>query len=675
MRGSTSFRFGVWAAALGAASAASGEQVSNQLDAVNVISAAGFEQHIADAPASISVIGREELERKAYLDVTDALKDIPGVTITGGGSHQDISLRGMAAKYTMILVDGRRQSSRESTANGNDSGLEQNYLPPLQAIERIEVIRGPMSSLYGSEAMGGVINIITRKVSEQWTGALSSEMTVQDSGKAGDTTRNDLYLAGPLIKDRLGIQVNGLASHRDEDHIIDGFEEQTVQRAGAKLVYTPNKENDIAFGFDRIEQERNSSAGKTLESTDPADSSDREYDKDIYVVSHSGRYDFGTTESYVQKENSENPDRIGELRNGITLDTLIANTQASFFTERHIITTGVQYKDEDLTDYATNRLPTSDANNISRWEVAAFLEDQWTLTDKLALTGGLRFIRDENFGNYATPRLYAVYHATQDVTLKGGVSTGYRQPSLREATDNWGSVTGGGGYPAGNPRAIIRGNPDLDPEKSLNYELGLAWKNISGIETSVMLFLTEFKDKITEYRACDSVGADRNDPATWTCDYQGQTYMFISDRINVDEAQMHGVEATFSWILTPSLRFNSSYTYTHSEQKTGEFKGEPLNKIPKNMFNAGLDWQITDPLGSWVRTNFRGRTSDYLSRTSIADGTPSYAFTDVGLTYRASRNLTLKAGVYNLFDKEVTDADFGAVLDGRRYNAGMTVSF
>ena len=151
--------------------------------------------------------------------------------------------------------------------------------------------------------------------------------------------------------------------------------------------------------------------------------------------------------------------------------------------------------------------------------------------------------------------------------------------------------------------------------------------------------------------------------------------MFISDRINVDEAQMHGVEATFSWILTPSLRFNSSYTYTHSEQKTGEFKGEPLNKIPKNMFNAGLDWQITDPLGSWVRTNFRGRTSDYLSRTSIADGTPSYAFTDVGLTYRASRNLTLKAGVYNLFDKEVTDADFGAVLDGRRYNAGMTVSF
>src|SRR5690606_2158392 len=86
------------------------------LEAVTVVSAAGFEQHIADAPASISVIDREQLETRSYTDVTDALKDIPGVTVTGGGSRQDISLRGMSPKYTMILVDGRRLSGREATA-------------------------------------------------------------------------------------------------------------------------------------------------------------------------------------------------------------------------------------------------------------------------------------------------------------------------------------------------------------------------------------------------------------------------------------------------------------------------------------------------------------------------------------------------------------------------------
>src|SRR5690625_4414446 len=130
-----------------------------RLDTI-VVTASGFEQLVEDAPASISVIPREELEKKAYRDVTDALRDVPGVLITGGGSASDISVRGMAPAYTMILIDGKRQNSRETRPNADGPGIEQGWLPPVQAIERIEVIRGPMSSLYGSDAVGGVINII-----------------------------------------------------------------------------------------------------------------------------------------------------------------------------------------------------------------------------------------------------------------------------------------------------------------------------------------------------------------------------------------------------------------------------------------------------------------------------------------------------------------------------------
>src|SRR5690606_36861311 len=83
--------------------------------------------------------------KKAFKDVTDALKDVPGVVITGGGSSSDISVRGMAPSYTMILIDGRRQNSRETRPNSDGPGIEQGWLPPMQAIERIEVIRGPMS--------------------------------------------------------------------------------------------------------------------------------------------------------------------------------------------------------------------------------------------------------------------------------------------------------------------------------------------------------------------------------------------------------------------------------------------------------------------------------------------------------------------------------------------------
>lgn len=124
-------------------------------DEVMVVTASGFQQKIEDSAASISVVTREDLEKRAYTDVTDALKDVPGVVVTGGGSSRDISIRGMGAKYTLMLIDGRRVDTRGTRPNSDGPGIEQGWMPPLQAIERIEVVRGPMSSLYGSDAMGG----------------------------------------------------------------------------------------------------------------------------------------------------------------------------------------------------------------------------------------------------------------------------------------------------------------------------------------------------------------------------------------------------------------------------------------------------------------------------------------------------------------------------------------
>ena len=153
-----------------------------------VITASGFQQKIEDSAASISVVTREQLEKRAYRDVTDALKDVPGVVITGGGSSSDISIRGMGAKYTLMLVDGKRVDSRGTRPNSDGPGIEQGWLPPLQAIERIEVVRGPMSSRYGSDAMGGVINVITRKSTSMtaWQGSVHADSTFQENKASGD---------------------------------------------------------------------------------------------------------------------------------------------------------------------------------------------------------------------------------------------------------------------------------------------------------------------------------------------------------------------------------------------------------------------------------------------------------------------------------------------------------
>ncbi|WP_217539603.1 TonB-dependent receptor plug domain-containing protein [Vibrio metschnikovii] len=138
-------------------------QQERQVDETLVVTASGFEQVVRNAPASITVISAEEMAKGSFRDLTDALRSVPGIYISGGGASQDISIRGLDAKYTLILVDGKRQGSRQTRPNSDGPGIEQGWIPPLNMIERIEVVRGPMSSLYGSDAMGGSLILSLKK--------------------------------------------------------------------------------------------------------------------------------------------------------------------------------------------------------------------------------------------------------------------------------------------------------------------------------------------------------------------------------------------------------------------------------------------------------------------------------------------------------------------------------
>ena len=161
-----------------------------------VVTASGTAQMLKEAPASISVLDKEDLSERFYRDLTDAMTDIPGVIVTGGGDREDISLRGMGSQYTLILVDGQRQSSRETRPNSDGPGVEGAWIPPLSAIERIEVIRGPMSSLYGSDAIGGVINIITSKTPDAWRGEVRLDATLQEDSDSGNQYQTTFFTAG-----------------------------------------------------------------------------------------------------------------------------------------------------------------------------------------------------------------------------------------------------------------------------------------------------------------------------------------------------------------------------------------------------------------------------------------------------------------------------------------------
>ncbi|WAI80889.1 MULTISPECIES: ligand-gated channel protein [Achromobacter] len=649
------------AAGLGMGPAAAWAQNASEAKTLEtvVVTASGYEQQIQDAPASISVITREDLDKKFYRDVNDALLEVPGVIITGGGDRQDISLRGMGPQYTLILIDGKRQSSRETRTNSDSAGVEGGWTPPLAAIERIEVVRGPMSSLYGSDAMGGVINIITRKVPDEWGGEIRMDTTIQESNKSGDIYQGNFYLAGPIKNDLLGLQIYGQASQRDEDDIVNGFRKRNSDSVTAKLALTPNRDHDIVLEATTMRQKMQETLGKTVAPLAPGvacprtgcpASGQNDYRSNKWALSHTGRWGWAVSDSYVQQEEFDNRSRQMKVKN-LNLQTSWTMPLGS-----HMLTLGGTYLSQRLNDQTGNQLA-GGPSKVDRYQWALFAEDEWRLTESFAVTTGLRMDEDENFGTHFSPRLYGVWHMADRWTLKGGVSTGFRAPDLRQTVAGWGQVSRGGN---------MYGNPDLTPEKSVTEEIGILYDDGEGFNAGLTLFNNDFKDKITRV-AC---------PLSQCTEGPNQFGSNPTTYMNVDKAVSRGVEASMKFPLARDWSLTSSYTFTKSEQKSGQYKGEPLNQLPKHLFTTTVNWQASDALEAWARVNYRGKESQPTTGASSSSVVaPSYTFVDMGASYAVNKTVSVYAGIYNLFDKQVTYDDYEYVEDGRRYWLGVGVKF
>lgn len=288
------------AAVFGPFSALAEESSPASLDKL-VVTAAGFEQKLTDAPASISVITQEELAQRPYMTLLDAVRDLEGVDVgetrdkTGQGT---ISMRGMGSDYTLILVNGKRQNNHGDIYPNNFGGNQFNHIPPLDAIERIEVIRGPASTLYGADAMGGVINIITKRTLDRWHGSVSVGRTFETDDDFGDDTTVDFFATGPLVRGKLNLSARGSWYNRDAsnpvyDTVTDPAGEVRTRSlgfgGGGKTVDNTNKAGGISL-------EWMPTATQTV--TLDFDTSIQEYDNDIKINDTGGlEYPVGTVDN------------------------------------------------------------------------------------------------------------------------------------------------------------------------------------------------------------------------------------------------------------------------------------------------------------------------------------------------------------------------------------------
>ena len=646
-------------------------QESNTADYLNEItvqSASGYEQDISKAPASISVISKEDLKNKAYKDVSEAISDIPGAFVNTSGNSggkgmggKSISLRGMPPEYTLILIDGKPMSNSTGIVqNGAGKCADIGFLPPMSAIEKIEVIKGPMSSLYGSQAMGGIVNVITKKTTDVWVGNLSIDQILQENSKFGNEKQYKVYTSGPLIKNILNLTLDGSYTKKDEDNIAEGSAEDKRNSISGKLDWVINNNNALAFKYSHISLKSTVSEDKN-ENTD----TDKEMTNRILDLTHKLKWNDGfETESYVKTEDIDFTRTREDTSDNYDTQfkSSIFNTKTILPFDTNILIVGLEYKTEtayhNKSDFATS------SSTLKRWNGSFFLEDEYFLTDDFSITSGLRVTKSENLSPAYTPRIYGVYALNNKITVKGGISAVYRAPELKESDKEWIESSRYGG--------IKYGNEDLKAETSTNYEIGFDYKVTKKLNLAFTTYKSDFKDKIEEVTTCQNPNYKDQNAATPCSTSQGN-YTYVKQYQNINKAEVYGYELSAKYIID-SVTLNANYTYTKTKIKSGESEGMPLGKSPEHMYNLKADWNPNNKLKLWSKLKYRGTTKEE-SRGGELDVSRAYTIVDTGVKYDLSNDLSVHLNINNLLDKEITTEEYNNVLAERNYNIGLNYQF
>lgn len=672
----------LFAASAALAQTSAGNQAGDSPEIV--VTASGYEQRIAEAPASISIVTREELAARPFVTLRDAVRNVEGVSVVGFDPNDtDIVIRGMPGEYTLIMLNGRRQTTRE-TMNRGTGGVQANLLPPLAAIERIEVVRGPMSSLYGSDAMGGVINIITRNVPDRLSASATLGGIVQEDGDYGNTSLGNFWVGAPLASDTIGVQVYGGFNNRQEDHIyfpaaLTGGSNRIHDRnINAKLsaLIAPGHDLSLEGGYNYLSYLETPG----MSAAPAAKTYDQQHRRNYQALTWNG--DFGGAQArasaYREQEKYETIDDGVTVNKPNLVNWTVDATVAVPTGDWNRLTLGGQYIHTKITGIGNqdNVSGYQNTDRATRKSWALFVEDQLKPIDNLTLTGGARIDHSDLFGSHFTPRAYANYLITSTLALRGGIAKGFKTPTIRQSNPDYCMTSGG----ADLPRGPLCGNPDLKPEESTTTEIGLRYDGEGRLGFGVTLFRTAFKNKVVSFitEFSDPVNPARP--------------LYVYD--NVERVVIKGIEVNGKLPITPALLLSANYTYTDSVRKGGgepafdgsSLDGQPLDKTPEHMANVRIDWQASDQVSAYALAYYTGK--QYYSgfrngamNTRSREGSTTF---DVGINFEVNEHFALRAAVLNITDKMVPVDERGRfeglsgnwMLDeGRRFWGTATVSF
>ena len=598
-------------------------------------------QSIEDLSNTITIITAEDIEKLNATDIKDILLKSAGMVEIGGGRSPGrtyVSIRGTRQSDTLFLIDGKRGNPTADYIEYSD--FEYNTVP-LSAIERIEIIKGAKSSIYGSDAIGGVVNIITKKDSRKIYGALGVKTGASNAKNGGDTQNYSANLGGNYSnKLFMFLDVNKAkreASGKNIQTYIEGLDSTS---GIVKIKYNIDDTQNVYASYLKGEDKRDDYKGPQT----------YKIERDIYTLGYVKSFEkIALSLDYTNaKTDTESNTSAFKGEHNLNTDTLDVETKISAIPYNYVIIGTGTTKDK----YERYDKATSVGKNFDRRANNYYIQDEIELGDFI-FTLGTILDDNEKYGTEWSPNAGTVYKIDDKQRLKLNYSEGFKAPSLKE---------GDSGYvfdarPVPSMNVIIKGNDDLKPETSKSYELAYEFY---GEDTTfkASVFRTDLKDMISE----KLISKTTPPPFPIKFNYQYQ---------NIDRANIQGFDTDFKYNFNENHTFNANYTYIKTENEITE---EELEFRPKNTINLGLSSHFGWGISSYLSANYIG-TQYYTDSNSKSQKASGYTIFNAQATKKITKDLIATIGVNNIGDKNVGDSGYPHYIERRLAYVGLNYKF
>ncbi len=580
-----------------------------------VVTASRIEQEYKNSTQNISIIGKEDIEASGITEVTEVLDLLPSVDILeygSVGSTRSVHTRGASSSQTITLVDGRPiNTPRDGATDFNQISLSN--------IERIEVLRGPASSMYGAGAVGGVINIITKNGEE------GGKTSILSKFGSHSTKLTSLTQGNKISNFDYFITYDYLASHGHRDNA-----DYLSHNINTKFGYQLDQDNRIDFSSGYY----NSDVG-TPGQLSNLDLDDRQESYKKYIdMTYKGKIIEGQD---ILLKLFHNLDRLEFIETFNPLDKNTHQTKIYGLDTQLSQTFFDVFRTAIGFSYQKHRLNSSTSAKHSYSLKGVYCESETDFFDSGSLKLGARWDDYSNFGDRISPSANLNFWLFDKIKVHALAAKSFRAPTFNDLywpQEDWG-IWGG-----------VEGSPDLGPEKAVSYEVGISGYFLERFKTDLTFFKTNFEDLIE-----------------WTVD---DTWWWRPQ--NSSSATTEGAELETEFVLREHLKANLNYTYLEAKNKE---TGKWLIYRPRHLYKLKLIYSPTSKWEFGLNAIHKTKRFANASNTSFLK---HYTIMNFNFTYKVNDFLQILFEAKNVFDRMYQEErDYS--MPGRTFYGGVKFSF